>query len=468
MKMLNRAGRPPSDDQERGAVAVLVAASLVMLMGFAALAVDTGAAFSERRQDQSAADMASMVAVQFARGSANPATAANNGANQAIAVANSSLDFPGAADWGACTDPSRPAKFTRVSGVSACVSFTANLQEARVVIPTIEVDTSFGAVVGRESIATSAMAEAKADLGQPGRVLPFGLPSGATGVEVCLRTAASANMTPPPCDGPEEGNFGTLDFSFYENPTIGTVQECNPNPQRGLSTNMVAGVDHPLGTKDGEVREDGAYCPVWNARPNHVYGQTGGGSNLDDGMINGTAHYLTSSKPGRLARGTNLIEVVRNVHIDNKPIWDYIAGSSLPGACGGVTDTAGMEACIAAWRANPSGPLFDISIGSAVRFGAVPKLDANEFFAGRTLYGIVDIVPVYIQGTFWRCTGNGNCTTVHFPGDPGASSGLGSTVNGNGKISAVTAFVLHRDMLPEPLRSNFPSSPEQVDYTLVK
>ena len=43
---------------ERGATAVLVAASLFMLMGFAALVVDVGAGFNERRQDQSAADFA--------------------------------------------------------------------------------------------------------------------------------------------------------------------------------------------------------------------------------------------------------------------------------------------------------------------------------------------------------------------------------------------------------------------------
>ena len=44
--------------RERGASALLVALSMLMLLGFAALAVDIGAGFNERRQDQNAADAA--------------------------------------------------------------------------------------------------------------------------------------------------------------------------------------------------------------------------------------------------------------------------------------------------------------------------------------------------------------------------------------------------------------------------
>ena len=41
---------------ERGATLVLVAASMVALLGFAALAVDVGHAYERRRQMQNAAD----------------------------------------------------------------------------------------------------------------------------------------------------------------------------------------------------------------------------------------------------------------------------------------------------------------------------------------------------------------------------------------------------------------------------
>ncbi|MEE9177907.1 MAG: pilus assembly protein TadG-related protein, partial [Acidimicrobiia bacterium] len=42
---------------DRGATALLVALAMVMLMGFAAVAVDSGLGFDERRQQQSAADV---------------------------------------------------------------------------------------------------------------------------------------------------------------------------------------------------------------------------------------------------------------------------------------------------------------------------------------------------------------------------------------------------------------------------
>ena len=86
-------------------VALLVAASLLVIMGFAAVVVDLGAGFSERRQDQSSADVASLAAVQFARGSSNKQTAADNGAAEAMAVAQASLESTlTAADWSGCTD----------------------------------------------------------------------------------------------------------------------------------------------------------------------------------------------------------------------------------------------------------------------------------------------------------------------------------------------------------------------------
>ena len=41
---------------DRGAAAIIVAISMLVIMGFAALVIDLGAGFNERAQDQSAAD----------------------------------------------------------------------------------------------------------------------------------------------------------------------------------------------------------------------------------------------------------------------------------------------------------------------------------------------------------------------------------------------------------------------------
>lgn len=454
------------DSAERGAVAILVAAALFVLMGFAAVTVDVGAAFSERRQDQSSADMAAMVALQFARGSADPATAADNGAMEAIAVANATLDNASLADWNACTDPS---PLPVVSSVSECVSFTSTLQRARVLVPTIDVATTFGRTLGVQSIATSADAEAQADIGRAGILLPFGLPGGSSGdTEVCLRTNSN---TPAPCDGPDEGNFGTLDFVMYGNSTLGTQTACNPNPQHGLETNMVAGIDHPTATVDGETRTDRDYCQVFNGRPNHVEGQTGIGSALYPGMVGGSSHYLDGFRPGRLARGSNRIPVDSNSpDLDNTGLWTFIDSSTdKPSSCDGVTDTAGMATCLEDWKSGPQDqPLFRLAIADAIRFGAVPQLTAAEWGSGTQLYGIADIVPIYIQGTFWKCDGTGDCEVIHYPGDAAASEGVGNAVNGANRLNGVSAFLLDLDMLPEPLRSNFPTTAEQVDYALVK
>ena len=45
---------------ERGATAILVALSLFLLLGFAAIAIDLSVGFNERRQDQTAADIGVM------------------------------------------------------------------------------------------------------------------------------------------------------------------------------------------------------------------------------------------------------------------------------------------------------------------------------------------------------------------------------------------------------------------------
>jgi len=96
--------------EDRGAALPFITIAVVfLLLGMAALAIDVGAGFNARRQDQSASDVASLAAVQFANGSPTPLVAANNGANEAIVVANASLDDPSLADWVNCVDPTRPA-----------------------------------------------------------------------------------------------------------------------------------------------------------------------------------------------------------------------------------------------------------------------------------------------------------------------------------------------------------------------
>ena len=56
-----------TDDSERGQIVILVAASLIVLMGVMALAIDLGFSWMLRRQEQNAADPAAIAAARWLR-----------------------------------------------------------------------------------------------------------------------------------------------------------------------------------------------------------------------------------------------------------------------------------------------------------------------------------------------------------------------------------------------------------------
>lgn len=481
-------GRLKVSRDERGATALIVASCLLLFMGVAAIAVDVSAAFNERRQDQSASDVASMVAVQFARpssGSTSLQGAANNGAAEAMIVANASLVSPTAADWAGCIDAARPAEFTVVATSTQCVSFTANLQKSRVVTPVIDVPTSFGRVLGASNIGTSALAEAIAGLRGPGSVLPFGIGASDSGAsQVCLKTSAHVV---PPCDGPTTGDFGYLDISLYGNPLLNTPAICG-NAMQGqkIRANIAIGVDHPLSIwTSGEVRFDPDYCSnsgsVFNAQPNQLANQTGNAfvQSLDPGLRDGAFGHS-----GRLARGGNRISVVTTTPtLDNTPLWSFIvSGGQGIGACSGVTSTSGMVACLDAWKAakgiNPAlGALFTEDIGQAVRLAYVPEFFVNVSNGSSQDYLIKDFRAVYLNATHWKPCNATSCTIIFEPGvsptptcanGQGTSCGFPNTPQGNKTIEALTSYLLADDMLPQVVQDAFPGGDGQVEYNLIK
>lgn len=474
-------------DSERGATALLVAFCLLLLMGVAAVSIDLSAAINERRQDQSASDVASMVAVQFARpssGSTSVQNAANNGAAEAVVVANNSLVSPTAANWGACTDPTRPSEFTVVATGNQCVSFTSNLQKARVVIPNIEVDTTFGRVLGANNIDTSALAEAIAGLHVTSPVIPFALgASDASASQVCLKSNSGPQALPP-CDGPATGNFGYLDISLYGNTQLGTPTICgNAMSNQKIRANVAIGVDHPLAIYNAgdPIRHDHNLCPIFNAQPNQIPGQTGNAfqSNLDAGLRDGIYGH-----PGRLAQGGNRITIVNGTpQLDDTPLWSYIvSGGAGVSQCTGASPQsgAGMATCLDAWKAakaiNPNlGPLFTEAIGDAVRFAYVPELFVNVG-PGTQDYLIKDFRAVFLHATHWKCNAN-SCQIVFEPGvsptptcgnGQGTSCGYPAGSQGNPSIESLTAYLLVDSMLPQSVQDAFPGGDGQVVYNLIK
>lgn len=502
---------------ERGATAIIVAMSLLLLMGFAAIAVDSGILFSDRRQQQSAADSGALAAIQFAQ-TGKPSSigctgtgatyAVCRGAEEAMAVVEGTL--PGRYDqaaWLACTDPAKPAKFTRTHALTGpCISFTNTFQEARVKLPGTNVDTSFGRVVGPSTVPVGAFAEAGMDLNQSADILPFAIgPTGAGQSQSCLFAQATAQLNITPCEASSSGNFGKLDMSLYGNTTIGTSQICgNTSPQVKMAVNIGVGADHPLekASKSPGTVNEVTNCPIITNPVDELPVQTG---NAAQGISNGLFYGISpptlegrimckdgdaNELGGKTSTGAGGQPACIPVWtafpeaIDNTPLWAFISpganAEAVGGACpsGGISNRAGMEACLAAWRAWPGThnvSLFTDPLRTSPRFAAVPIL-ASDPSGGSGNYPIVDFRPVYMETIYMKCNAN-SCDTVHSPGEPSAgacpaavtpaTSACGYGGNGNANsIEALTGFVMTEDMLPASIRENFPGELGTIIYNL--
>ncbi len=505
---------------ERGASAILIAMAMVVLMGFAAIAVDSGLGFDDRRQQQSAADVGALAAVQFAQ-TGTPVThpdctalvgkdrAACRGAEEALDVVEGTL--PGRyadAEWDACVDASKPAEYSQSSFISDCISFTSNLQRVRVVLPGSEVDTAFGGVLGVDSLSVGAFAEASMDLDTVGGVLPFAIgPSGAGSDQACFFAQSTANLDIDPCRASTQGNFGKLSLYLYDNSTYDTPEICSGNNAQRMATNIITGSDHPLEEhwiKPGTVN-DGLNCAVITNPVDQVETWTGNASGaLATGLFDGIA---TPNLEGRLLckgglssftsrenypLGTYVSEDCERVNalhpeeLDHSPLWDYIDNSAIgevdpPGSCfpGGspVGNRVEMRACLAAWKdytPSHTKALFSKDLVKSPRFGAVPLLDSDPG-NGFSAYSINGFIPVYLETLYLKCNANA-CDTVHSPGEPSvgacpspltpAISSCGWPAGGNKSIEAITAYILTLDMLPPEIADKFPYTDGTIAFNL--
>lgn len=479
--------------RDRGAAAILIALSLIVLMGMAAIAIDIAALTNERRQDQSAADVGSLAAVQFANLATGTGTCAGmsgenlarcNGAKEAMAVVNATLDNPSAAAWATAAEcAGQPAGYTPAPQTS-CVAFNANLQRAWVRVPTIEVQTTFGRVLGATQLSTSADAIAvTSNVGGRHLLLPFLTPGSYAGGEYnCLKT--SGNPDWGACeDLPATGNFGSADFFLYSNEQLGTAQQCTGMTNARLVSNIARGIDHPLSvhpTGTGSGREDGASCPVFSAEPNMAQAEPGVASNLDDGLTRGGSSLSTTGAyDGRIEQAPGGYQV-RNSQggnpatlLDNTPLWSLLI-PGLTGPCNAVGNPAQMQTCIA-WAKSTNTVIFENSIAQAKRFAFTPLMWETDFSNPSTVYHIRDFLPVYLDTTYYGCNNNG-CTIQHTPGvpDSGSCPDLGGSITcgtpggGNTGLNAVTSYILSRAILPEIARAPYPGDANQRSFSLVR
>ena len=483
-----------AEERERGATALIVAMVMVVIMGIAAIVIDGGFGFNERRQAQGGVDFASLAALQSAvscrTSGCDIATSANNGANEAIAVVQQNL--PGRSLlWGApnCSDPDRPAEFTVISAVSPCVSFTANLDKSRVNLPPDAIDTTFGQLLGVSALTIAAEAEAGSTIASSAKIIP-NTPLGSAGAEACL-FANQAPQAEPPCPG-ASGFYGYIDVALYgHDDPVGTPSTCTQGGTNlRIAINLAKGGDHSLVTYDpgppaDPVVNDHDACPNVNEAINEMRVETGSTTvGITDGLLIGVSGSINgqpfTASPGRLLCGSESEECasVRGYNVDHTGLWEYLVAGTCPA---GTDSHDEMLACLDAGTAR-----FTSDIQFHPRFAAVPVFWTTPTGPGD--YTIREFIPVWIETVYLDCNAS-KCDTIHSPGedhsppgpppgDPGACpmtlAGTGerncgwSDTSGPDSVEGMLALTIDIGMLPTDVAATFPSTDTQRTWALTK
>jgi hypothetical protein len=364
---------------------VFTALTLLVLMLFAAFAVDMGLVMNERRQDQGAVDSSATSGAVIALQSGDLQLVVN----EILSKATFGVDRPiSNTQWTACEDEElfHTATSLGLTPRTECISWSQDFKTMRVRVPEQSVDSAFAGVIGLDSLTTDAFAEIEfVPRTEGGAALPFVVLAGASGGQhICIRTDSADN--PPvqmvgngpgvqatvgvagtpgnprdsdPCDkavyDPASSTFGTLTPRDYLN-------GCDTQNDNVVEA-IMEGTDHPTGffadppftippggtssgaevlraTTDGDVRVDGPGPSCRTFMPNTIKmnsGLTTGDlrcalislRTADTCTANGTA--LTP----RLRQGSGLqANVFLEETINNTPAWAYLSASTnLPTSC---------------------------------------------------------------------------------------------------------------------------------------
>ncbi len=428
---------------DEGATVVVVAFAMTVLLGFAALAIDVGFGYNERRQDQTVADISVMAGILEFSGSPAEIEA------KVMAFANSNATNPiTAADWAACTDPGQDdfGDFTPLTVNTPCIS-ASDGTFLRVNLPDQITPTTFGRLLGVTELRTSAFAIARVRPNQGGGILPFGLTSGVGAGGTCLRTGPHSI---PPCTGPETGNFFEINSPLKGNDDLGTSRQCTGNINGRLQSNIAIGLDH-LVTTHGTSPLVGDYCDEI-LPPNQLLVRTGNAS-IDPGLIeNGTFGALGT--PSRLQQGPTAKRAVRDgnqtLNLDNVPLWDYLVSGCPASDFGPAVSEddkyTNMGNCLAAGTAR-----FSSAIGNSPRLAQVPKFEESTWPSGSSaLRTIATLPPIFLHATYFNCNGTGSCDMIFYPGEDTTElcipQGMGCK---NIALEQLTSFVLDPAMLPD-------------------
>lgn len=507
-----------SSRDDTGAVLVLIASSLLFMMGLAAIVIDGGLGFSERRQAQSGADFGTLAAVQFSGfegvfdefagmcpSSMTPLQRATcRGAIEAKLVVDGNLGYEIPwTEWAACTDSEAFSVISVVNFGSGntpipCISFSSTTQDGRVKVPILNVATTFGRVLGTTSLNVSAFAEVHGSLPETSRVLPFGIPTTA-GIFECLKASPHPNWGV--CgSGGDTGKYGYLDIPTYGNPDMGTTFSNCTTPNSTLLSNMIRGVDHPLGThstgtktatnpglRDGNVASTNSInvCPIFGSNANEINVQTGVVQSIfEQGMTYGYGASERGPMWGSLF-WKNGNPGNPEVHLDDTPIWTYLNRHDFCPGGAAPTTTQEMIDCLGNWTPG-IGVIFDPAIATNNRYNFAPRFWTDFTAAG--WYLILRLEPIYVNTSYWGCNASGSCDGIHAPGDaptpvtactPPPTPYTGSEpadqtcysslpLHLSTNLNAVTSFNLDRGMLPASALDPFTADGPLINLALTR
>ena len=471
---------------ERGAVTLIFALILLILLIFAALATDLGAAWAQRRSAQTIVDAAVMgAATEYLR----PLPPDEEKTVEIVLdyVNRNSPDpeptwtnlIP---EWLACVDPDRPSGFVplawdtngdAIDEVFQCISFdTAGL--LRVHLPDTNVETFFAKIVDINSIPISATAVAEIRYIENRIVLPLSLPADfVEGNDHCLATPPNGLLPGDvvPCSGPAQGNFGLLDSPWFGagDPHFTDAQACpnDPNFNTRAPHTLAIGLDHiitlwpdpatlpPDGTSLGNNHEGADDCAnaladnapyVLNPQPGNT--QTASGKALlHDGFLGDDPSPTAANQPGRLRQATptlpqppvlnSRITFTTNTGsyaVDNVGLWEYLDQSTINNnspcsdtgnGFGGLTGrqlTDQTMVCLESGAAR-----FIVELLDSPRFGVVPVLNYPQGAQyGDKWWAVKEFRPVYLQTSWYDCSSGSSPECLFQPDDFATTHGAGN------------------------------------------
>ncbi len=482
-------------NSEDGAFLPLFGIMIIVLLIFAAFAVDLGAAWAERRQDQTAADAAAMAgAIEYVR--SNPTEAEVVALVQDYVERN--IGYPaGSAGWGTCPAPTDG--FQAIGG-NNCISLkqastTSSDTLFRVQIPNQPVATSFARIIGIDTIDVDAFAIARIEKieGVQG-ALPFVLPNNP-GTEYCLGTPPSGQAREI-CEGPSNGFFGSADSPYFgaDDDPWGTTS-CADSPTNNntrIRANTAIGIDHFLriaptganpvaGADVCGATQSPAYVPY------AIVADQGSLTQASDGFI-GDPQFGTLNLGGRLRQTGGSPASWRpvpkgngSINLDNVGLWEYLVHPANNGdACSAAkfAGKSGTELTIQMTDCLDHGTVkFGSTLLQSPRFALVPQLDISQAAIGaigpnaKSAINIIQFVPVYLQASWYNCSA---VECMYFDADdapairpevfdPGEGSdegcllqGAGCKANVNLVLEGISAFVFENpDWLPDDFNNNF-------------